>query len=357
MRVTWRARPLQAFNDAPIAELAGHHDLVVLDHPHIGTAASSGALVPLDGALDAAFLAEQAAGSVGPSHHSYEWDGHQWALAIDAAAEVSAYRPDLLAQLEMAPPKTWGDALALARRARLRGQFVALPLIPADTLAHFLTMCANAGHPPCEAREVVVARAVGREQLRLLRRLADLSHPQSPEWDPIGLLERMSRSDEVVYCPLLFGYSNYSRSGFRPKLVRFLPVPSAGRGPIGGLLGGAGLAVSATSRELQAALEYAAFVAAPETQRTLYFDHGGQPGHRSAWTDPAVNLASNDFFLDTLPGTDAAYLRRRDPVAIEFHVHGGTVLVRWLRGDATEDEALDELDAVWRATALTVAAS
>ena len=33
--------------------------------------------------------------------------------------------------------------------------------------------------------------------------------------DPIGISDRMSSTDEIVYVPLMFGYSNYARAGFR----------------------------------------------------------------------------------------------------------------------------------------------
>ena len=38
------------------------------------------------------------------------------------------------------------------------------------------------------------------------------------------------------------------------------------------------------------------FVADPMCQRTLYFDSGGQPGHRAAWTDDRVNAVVPQLF-------------------------------------------------------------
>jgi multiple sugar transport system substrate-binding protein len=49
-------------------------------------------------------------------------------------------------------------------------------------------------------------------------------------------------------------------------------------------------------------------VADSEVQRTVYVG-GGQPGHRSAWTDEAVNAAAGGFFSNTLGTLDAALLR------------------------------------------------
>lgn len=65
-------------------------------------------------------------------------------------------------------------------------------------------------------------------------------------------------------------------------------------------------------------MDYAIFTARPEIQRGIYFESGGQPGHRSAWTDDAVNLRSGNFFADTLPTLDEALLRPKHPRYMAF---------------------------------------
>jgi multiple sugar transport system substrate-binding protein len=40
--ISWEARTLQEFADFPVDELAKRYDLIVLDHPHMGTAARDG---------------------------------------------------------------------------------------------------------------------------------------------------------------------------------------------------------------------------------------------------------------------------------------------------------------------------
>ena len=49
--------------------------------------------------------------SVGKSHDSYFIDGHQWALAIDAATQVCCFRQDLISSL----PNSWNDLIDLAK--------------------------------------------------------------------------------------------------------------------------------------------------------------------------------------------------------------------------------------------------
>lgn len=117
--INWDARSLQEFEETSVPELAERYDLLMIDHPFVGLAAQSEALLPLDEALPAEFLTDQAANSVGPSHASYQWEGHQWALATDAAAQVSAYREDLLASRGVVVPTTWDEVWQLARHESL----------------------------------------------------------------------------------------------------------------------------------------------------------------------------------------------------------------------------------------------
>ena len=63
-------------------------------------------LLPLDELLPPAAIRDQAENTVGPSYESYLADGHLWAMAIDAACQVSSYRADLL---DDQPPRTWDE--------------------------------------------------------------------------------------------------------------------------------------------------------------------------------------------------------------------------------------------------------
>lgn len=348
IRVNWTARSLQAFADAPILDLAERYDLLVLDHPHLGEIVPTGALLPLDDLLDRDFIADQARSSVGPSHASYEWEGHLWALAIDAAGHVSAYRPDLLERLGVEVPETWDDVFVVNDAARAAGMSISLPNKAVDTLGTLLTLLANSGTDPYQDEKQLAPRSVALEKLALLARLTEAGPSEAFAWNPILLLEHMAEHDDVAYCPILFGYSNYSRPGFRRSLVQFRPVPSAGLGSCGGVIGGAGLSVSSRCQELEAARAYAEYVASPEVQRTLYVEAGGQPGHREAWIDAHANELSCSYFADTLPGLDAGYLRPRYDGALLVQNEGGNMVWESLRSGGDPSDLLDRLDALYR---------
>jgi multiple sugar transport system substrate-binding protein len=148
VRVEWTTRSLQAFADQPVDQLARQFDLVYLDHPAVGEAVARACLVALDQHLDRATLAVQATGSVGRSAESYTWEGHRWALATDAAAQVAAYRPDLLHRAGVAVPRTWPEALDAAAALRRAGLWAALPAVPVDAACAFFAVCAALGEAP-----------------------------------------------------------------------------------------------------------------------------------------------------------------------------------------------------------------
>lgn len=96
VELRWDIRTLKDFGDYPIELLIGIYDLIILDHPYVGSAAANKLLLPLEEYLPDSFLNIQQKQSVGAGFDSYWYNGHCWALPIDAAAQVAAYRKDLI---------------------------------------------------------------------------------------------------------------------------------------------------------------------------------------------------------------------------------------------------------------------
>ncbi len=333
--IRWDRRSLQDFEHFPVQTLARDYDLIVMDHPHVGQLADGGALLPLDGRDDAA-LDALAQASVGPSFESYRWHGHLWALPIDAAAQVQAWRPDLLA----APVRDWGQVLALAAKGR-----VLLPLRAPHALMSFFTLAANAGTPCAVQPGPLLPPGAGAATLERLRRIADLVDPRCFALDPIAALDLMAEADDWSLIPLVYGYVPYAQPGFRRRLVKFADIPRLGpAGVAGSALGGTGLAVSASSAAPDVAAAFAFFAASEAVQKTLYAAHSGQPGHRAAWLDPAVNAASADFYLETFATLSQAWLRPRHAGYIGFQHAGSQILDGFLHGDLSTASALRDLD-------------
>jgi multiple sugar transport system substrate-binding protein len=349
VEVVWAKRSLQEFSDQPLADLAKHFDLLVIDHPWAGFASRSGALTELSSFLSAEFLVGQAANSVGKSHESYRFNCGQWALAIDAAAPVSAFRPDLLEKAGTAPPQTWEELIALGRKG-----MICCPSVPLDVYGNFLNLCVSAGYPIFSNTEEITTRTAGLEALERLKELASVVAPDFFTLNPIRTCEAMTQTDNFAYCPFTYSYSNYSRSGYARKMLEFGSVISVVSGVTPStMLGGAGLAISANCKNLEAAVEYVKFVASPETQRGLYFESGGQPGHRTAWLDGKVNAAASNHFLNTLPSLDAAFVRPRYPGYLAFQERAGDPIHTFLRTGGDAGEVLETLNRLYRESSPT----
>lgn len=343
VELLWENRSLTAFGDEPVEAVAHHYDLVMIDHPFCGTAEATGTLAPLDDLLEAELLAALAADSVGPSHASYTFQGRQWALATDGACQVAAVRDDLLGGTPV--PAEWDDVRALARA---RPGAVAVPLAPAQAICAFLTLCANAGSPAAEDRAQLADAASGLPALELLQELYALGPSAALAWEQPDVLARLTSGDELVYVPLVFGFVTYARADRVRSPCRFLNVPSGGEGPVGAILGGAGLAVSATSAHPEEAAAFAAFASGAEAQRTLVGPAGGQPGSRAAWTDSELDRASGGFFSGTLATIESAWVRPRERWWPPFQLEGGRLLNRGLGTAEPPGTLLDSLDSLYR---------
>lgn len=331
VEIRWEKHPLSAFEGAPIQDLAAKHDLMVLDHPHVPQAARSGALAELDGHGHDEALATLSGQSVGPSHETYAYEGHQYGLATDAAAQVAVYRPDLLTE----PPRDWDCVFELAREGR-----VMWPADPVHALSSLITLTSNEGAAPTSAPAVFLDEDAARNALEKMHRLAELVPEQNLSQNPIQVAEELAVSERYAYAPLTYGYVNYSRAGFRPNRLRHVDIPLGPAGVAGSQLGGAGIAVSATASDLDAARAFAVWLASPGIQSGIYYDNGGQPGYAPAWDDDRINADSLDFFRGTRATLEGASVRPRFSSWPAFQNRASVWVNSTLRGEITDDELL-----------------
>lgn len=335
--ITWEKRSLQAFADRPIEQMAGDYDLMVIDHPHVGEVARNGLLMAFDGIGRDDELATLAAQSLGVSHRSYQFDGRQWALAIDAATPVATYRPDRLD----AAPTTWSAVLDLARKGE-----VCCPLIPINALMTFMGLARNQGFDLAEGDDLIT-RDQGRQVLDQMAEFNALLDPRSLTLDPIGIFEWMGRTEDApAYSPFGYGYTNYSRDGYCPFPLIFADAPGIElNGPRGTVIGGTGIAVSANSQHRDAAADYALWIAGADCQKGLFFASGGQPGNAVAWDDDTCNAQTRNFFRNTRKTLETAWLRPRYDGYMQFQDAASHIVHAFLRGDENAEATLDALQA------------
>ncbi len=341
--IEWDKRSLQDFEAYPVEELARRYDLIVIDHPHVGQITREGCLKPFD---DPARTAEREAlkrASVGPSYASYLWRERQWALPIDAATQVMAWRPDLTET----PPRLWSDALALARQGA-----ALCPMRPPHSLMVLYTLTGNLGRPcPVGGPELVDASA-GAEAYEQMRELMAFLDPRCFAYDPIDVFEAMAAPKSRVACaPLIYGYVSYAAEGFRARRILFADIPPLGhKGPVGSALGGTGIAVSAMSAQIEAATDFAYWVASGEVQAALYAASGGQPAHAAAWEADAVNAPVGDFYRATRCTLDGAWLRPRHDGYMTFQGAAARLLNEALQAGAGAKETIARINALFGAS-------
>jgi len=249
--VRWDRQSLEGFESRPLRTIADDYDLVVLDHPGLGEAVRDGALLPLGTLLSAAELAATEAVSAGRSFASYRLAGQQWALPIDAAAQVSVARAggpagaqhtgdtgrasgadDSTGPAGLAAehPVTWEDALRTARRQR-----TAVCLGGPHALLMFSAICVALGAPPADSpsRGTFVDPDTGIAALEIMADLLAHADPALAGRNPIAVLDAMAAADGPVYCPLVYGYVTYQRPRPGARALTAIDAP-AGRGGPGG---------------------------------------------------------------------------------------------------------------------------
>ncbi len=331
--ISWDRQSLAGFEGRPIADLARNYDLMIIDHPGLGAALVVHALQPLDQLVPAGQLAEWQAASAGPTWASYTVSGRQWAIPIDAATQVSVFRPDRLD----AVPRDWAEVPALAQRHR-----TALCLGGPHAFLTLLAMCAPAGSG--ELLDPAGAAAA----LGILRAVWAAADQELGQADPIAVHEALA-AGTVVYCPLAYGYASYARPAAGRHALAWADAPTFGSARPGSVLGGTGLAVSALRRPDPAEVRgfLTAFLA-PDVQAGLVPAHGGQPAQAAAWDSAAVDQAWGGYYRAVRRSLDAAWVRPRADGWIALQDHGSALVRAVITGQVRARETINVINANYR---------
>lgn len=314
--IEWAKQPLEGFESHPIADLAARYDLLVLDHPHIGEAVADDCLVTLEDVFAADDISAWRERTIGPALASYAWRGRHYALPLDVATQVMAWRPDLTGDL----PMTWDAVIRLAERAP-----VAVSISGPHAICTFFSICVSLGEEPGGAD--LVGDIVATEALRLMARLAATAPRGTEALNPIRLLETMATSDAITLVPLVYGYVNYARTIAGRRAVAFTnaPLTRAGGRP-GSVLGGTGIALTKRARPDPALLDHLRWMMSPEAQAGFIPDHDGQPSARAAWASEHVNAPVGGFYRATAATVESAYVRPRHDGYIAFQTEGSAII-------------------------------
>jgi len=340
--ISWEKQPLEGFESHPIADLCARYDLVVMDHPHLGEAYDEGCLMALEDVFSGADLAAIKTASVGACAASYYWHGQHWALPLDAATQVCAYRADLFSP----PPITWQEVVELARRS---GQ-VALSLAGPHAFLSFLSMCVAFDAAGVEPEDgVFVQPDLGVRVCEFMRELVAYAPKTVINFNPIGILEHMAHGDDVALCPLIYGYVNYAAPTGDARLISFTNAPCTKRGGrMGSVLGGTGIAISKKCAMSDGLKRHLLWLMSDAAQIDFIPAHQGQPAHRAAWQDARVNGLVNNFYSQTWQTMETAYIRPRHHGFIAFQSQGSQWLRDALQSGQTPKAVVEHLNQLFR---------
>jgi multiple sugar transport system substrate-binding protein len=318
VRITWEQRSLQAFADHPLDELAANTTSSSSTTAHGQRRADDGPRAAGPAGRDDE-LRRLEAQSLGPSFGTYESAGHVWALPIDAATQVACYRPDLLPR----PPRTWDEVIELARPGGCCGREAGGR---ADELLHAR---GEPGHAMPQRRVAgeLIAREDALAVLDACKRLARARPARVPFDEPDPDVRAALRRRPLRYCPLGYGYSNYSRPGYRERILKFADIPASATGPPGRAArrsAGRGSRLGAMrrprGRDRLRVLGRVSRVPADDV-----FRRRGQPGNAAAWGDDRVNRAVRRLLPRTRAGRSISRTCARGMTGIwSFRTRGAT---------------------------------
>ena len=337
----WVKQPLSGFEEHSIAELAEKFDLLILDHPHVGDAVQTDVLVPLEELFSREELAAWEGAFIGGSFASYRYRAQQWALPIDAAAQVLAHRRDMIEGADF----TWERILDLATRMP-----IALVIAGPHALLAFCSVCVALGEPPASRNpNEFISSDIGRSALEILARLVHATPQFARGFDPIAALECLSKTDQLAMCPLIFGYVNYAapkHQTLRP--ISFCNAPTMqGIRRHGSTLGGTGLAITRRCRPDQALRDHIRWLVSADAQSRYIPAHEGQPSLRDAWQQAHLNVQRGGFYSDTTATLEHAWLRPRHAGYVAFQSAGSRLIRDGILEARRPEQLLHDLQGVY----------
>lgn len=334
IQIRWKRRTLKEFGDYPVEKLAKEYDLLLIDHPFSGEASKKNILVDYKKYLSPEEMKIRAEQELGSTHRCYSYDGKQLAFSVDIAAMVGVARDDLMEQSGYALPKNFEDILKLGEES---GK-VAAPLGSTDIWCIFLSLGAAYKGNDFITRDRIDWEAA-KWAVEQIYRLKAATIPGCLDRNPVQIMNQMSEEDNILYAPFCFGYVNYSWKK-RKKPLSFYNIPLWEGAKTAPILGGVGIAVSASSPNIEAAVQYAEYVTRPDVQANEYFLSGGQPGQKDAWLSRRNNELAGNFFYNTVDTIEHAYLRPRFPGWNVFQEKGGELINRGVRDNIPPEEII-----------------
>lgn len=340
--VGWSEHSLQDFEELSLCQLSERFDIFAFDHPLLGDGIPQGCV--LDLAVHRPGLRDQLAPkSLGLSLESYSVGPSLYGVPFDGAVQNSAWVREKVRN--DSPPSSME---ALQRFVEENGpESVALPLLPAHAGCTFLTIAASVEPlSSADARFYLDPRRIATSYA-IFCALVEVSTGRSKLLDPIHLLEEMANGGDVIYSPFVFGYGLYASGTVARTPLAFGPSLAVGSGINRGVLGGAGIGVSASAVNRESALDFVEFLMSDAVMEKVVGTHRGQGGLRNGWTTSSNPEMNEFFFSSTRSAMDFGIVRPRFSGFVEFLMTVGEELIGFAEGQAPVADVVSRIPQIF----------
>ena len=320
-KVVWEQKNWYEFEHAVIESLSaedGRYDLIMYDHPWVGTLVDNGWLLPLEAVIGERMTTDVMKRAIPPSADSYYLGGSHYAFPVDAACHVGMSRTDMVNNTAI--PEYWEELETWAKSVKSKSLPYPIVLSVEGVLGScmFLTLMASLDAPAFHSQNVGdFDPEAARYALDILGSLITYCPPDSTHWGPWDIYLAMATQPGIGYSPSIFGYVNYFETEPYGQYLSVVAPPSftgyAGPRPI---LGGVGLGLShhaQTRDHFNMIVDYALFQASDDVQLRTSVENNGQPAARLVWESQHVNARFKNFYKESAKAMKQAYIRPRYP--------------------------------------------
>ncbi len=348
-RIQWDRRTLDEFGHKPIDQLINEYDLIVIDHPWAEFCFDRNLVFDLKEKLLPEQWFDLENNCIGRSFESYVLEDKLLAIPIDGATPVPSWRPDLIKKHGLQVPKTWDDLIAMSDN-----KHVVMPGFGADLFLNWLMFLHALDGHPFESPETIADKQAATEAMSLLKRLAEPMPKEILNWNPIYIAELMTRSDRFVYCPFAYSYGNYSRTSFTNRPIRYGNLIEFNGKPLRSILGGTGISISTSCKDVALALDFSLYCATSEVQSNIYTYAGGQPVRKEAWLSKDLESFSGAFFSGSYLSHENALVRPRYNGYVPLQEKVGEPLQQFIMGNIIMEKAWNDIQSAYRSSRVKI---
>ena len=282
-------------------------------------------------------------------------NGKVMALPYFADVQLLYYRKDLLEKHGVAAPKTWAELKAGAEKiqkaegnAQLVGFETAGAPIEGTVCTYLVPMWGAGGGLTDASGKLTLGSDAAKKPFELWADLkaAKVTPPNLAEI-PTDRIRQNFQAGNLIFA-MTWGYvwnrtQNDADSNIKGK-VGVIPLPGFTADKAATCIGGWQVAVTAFSKNKDAAVKFARYLSSPEVSKMQAILASHMPVFPEVYNDPEV-LAANPWFKDALAVVQTAQSRPVSPRYTEVSEIIRTNMNAFLAGTKTGDAALADMTA------------